>query len=105
MSEIRLALVRPAYDVATYTPCGFDRRARGLCGGPCFFSCVAEGSASLNRHRRDTRDPAEIDNASHGGRPAQPKPAYTVIDLVARITPDNLQREIHYGPARGRESW
>ena len=23
--------------VVLYTPCGFDRRARGLFGGPCFF--------------------------------------------------------------------
>ncbi|WP_419861104.1 hypothetical protein [Candidatus Palauibacter sp.] len=59
----------------------------------------------MSRHRRDTRDPAETDNASHDGRPAQPKPAYTVIDLVARVTPDNLQPEIDYEPAQGRESW
>jgi antitoxin MazE len=32
-------------------------------------------------------------------------PAYTLDDLLARITPDNVHREIDTGPAVGGEAW
>ncbi|MCK6450842.1 MAG: AbrB/MazE/SpoVT family DNA-binding domain-containing protein [Alphaproteobacteria bacterium] len=33
------------------------------------------------------------------------KPAYTLDDLVAQITPENLHSETDWGKPRGREVW
>ena len=41
-------LVLAAWIDSLYTPCGFDRRARGLFGGPCFL-----GRASMRAESQD----------------------------------------------------
>ena len=36
--------------------------------------------------------------------PVRP-PAWTLKDLLAGVTPENLHREVESGPARGKEAW
>jgi len=33
------------------------------------------------------------------------KPKWTLHELLAQVTPDNLHREVDTGPAMGNESW
>jgi antitoxin MazE len=34
-----------------------------------------------------------------------PKKVYDLVDLVKRITPDNLHELVDFGPPQGREVW
>jgi antitoxin MazE len=41
-----------------------------------------------------------------GGLLVRPrKPEYTLEELVAQITPENVHEETDWGPAAGREAW
>jgi antitoxin MazE len=38
-------------------------------------------------------------------RPVEDEPEYTLDQLLARVTKDNIHQEVDTGKARGREAW
>jgi antitoxin MazE len=55
----------------------------------------------------DLKEGMELDvSVAEGGLVLRLLPReYTLDELVARITPENLHEETDWGPAVGRESW
>jgi antitoxin MazE len=47
----------------------------------------------------------EVSVVSGGLLLRPPKREYSLEDLVAQITPENLHEETDWGPVTGRESW
>jgi antitoxin MazE len=62
-----------------------------------------------NSHAKDLKlkEGMELEvSVVNGGLLFQPKPdRYTLEELVAQITPENLHGETDWGPPVGRESW
>ena len=62
--------------------------------------------ASFAKEAHLSRD-ANVDISVRGGELiiAPVKPIYTLEELLAQVTPDNLHPEQEYGPAVGAEEW